>query len=416
MDPQAGRRRAFAAVLVSQFFGAVADNALLLVAIGLLMERNAAAWTVPALRLFFYLSYVLLGPFSGAVADAWPKGRVLLVTSLVKLGGCLLLLCHVHPLLAFMLVGLGAVVHAPARYGILAELVPASRLVAANAWLEGTTVAAILLGVLAGSLLLAPVHGMLQWGTGVASSATVPVALVYLVSVVFAAGIPRVPAASAVAHRAALRHPAVLLRDFRRALALLWRDPAGQLSLATTSLFWAASATLQFVVLRWAGMALALPLAQASLLQGVAGIGMLAGAGFAARRIPLERALSVLPLGIALGAAVALVAGVTQVAAAIALLLAIGALAGALLVPMNALLQQRGQTLMHTGQSVGVQHFGENLASLALLGVYGLLLAAHAPLLPTVVGLGFFLATATGLILWRHRSRTGTPVAGGLRS
>lgn len=380
--------RTLRAVVAAQFFSSLADNALLIVAIGLLAQRHAPGWMTPALRLFFYLSYVLLAAFAGAVADAAPKGRVLMATNLVKLGGCALLLWHVQPLVAYALVGLGAAAYSPAKYGILPELLPEEELVKANGWVEASTVVSILFGVALGSALVDRDLGLHAIGA------------VYLLAAACTLAIPYSPARD----RKALAHPGRLLRDFRRSLGLLWQDADARISLAVTSLFWAASATLQFLVLRWAAERLGLTLAQGALLQIAVAIGMVAGAMGAARWFPLERARRALPLGVVLGAAVMAMTLVTGPAVAVAMLVLVGALAGLLLVPMNALLQSRGLLRMHPGQSIAVQNANESLASLVMLGVYGGLLYLDAPLLPTLAGFGAFLVLAMGgIFAWSRR-------------
>lgn len=381
-------RRAFFTVVVSQFISSLADNALLIAAIGLLIERHARAWMTPALRLFFYLSYVLLAAFAGAVADAVPKPRVMVVTNVVKFGGCALLLTGLHPLIAYALVGVGAAAYSPAKYGILSELLPPQSLVSANAWIEVTTVISILLGVGLGSLLMAPSTPLPVWMTSRAASATALIAVLYLLAVGCSALIPPTPASNPFA----LAAPFVLMRQFYESMGGLWHDAQAQVSLAVTSLFWAVSATLQFLVLRWAEEILHLQLSQAALLQIAVAGGMICGAIAAARSIPLQRALKVLPLGLAMATAVSLLLFVKTLLLGTALLFVTGLLSGLFLVPMNALLQHRGQALMHPGQSIAVQNFSENLASLLLLGGYGILVNTHAQVLPTIAGFGAFVA------------------------
>lgn len=393
-------RRALYTVAAAQFFSSLADNALLIAAIGLLIERGAPAWTTPALRLFFYLSYVALAVFAGAVADTLPKGRVMFGSNLVKLAGCALLLAHTHPLLAYALVGLGAAAYSPAKYGILTELLPPHALVTANAWIEISTVLSILLGVAVGSVLVDPRSMLPRLVTSVAGNATAWIGTLYLIAAVGAAAIPSTLPANP--HR--FERPSDLLRDFGQALGILWRDPEAQISLAVTSLFWSVSATLQFLILRWAAEVLHLALAQAALLQGAVAIGMVGGALGAARWVPLQRALGIMPIGVAIGFAVLLMALVKTLWIAVALLVVTGILSGLFLIPMNALLQHRGQQLMHSGQSIAVQNFNENLASLVLLAVYGALLVIQAPLLPTIVGFGILVSSMMLLIIGRARA------------
>ena len=388
VQASARSRRALRSVVAAQFFSSLGDNALLIVAIGLLMQRHAPGWMTPALRVFFYLSYVLLAAFAGAVADAAPKGRVLMVSNLVKLGGCALLVWHVQPLVAYALVGLGAAAYSPAKYGILPELLPQDELVKANGWVEASTVVSILFGVALGGTLVNKGHALPAIGA------------VYLLAALCTLSIPHSPARN----RAALAHPGELVRDFGHSLGLLWRDADARISLAVTSLFWAASATLQFLVLRWGAERLGLTLSQSALLQIAVAVGMVAGAMGAARWFPLQRAMRALPLGVALGTVVMAMTLVTHTVLATVMLVAIGALAGLLLVPMNALLQSRGLLRMHPGQSIAVQNANESTASLAMLAVYGALVWLDAPLLPTLAGFGGFLVLAMGAIfLWSRR-------------
>ena len=392
---------------MAQFCSSLADNALLIVAIALLTARHAADWQTPALRLFFYFSYVLLSPFAGAVADAWPKSRILFVTNLVKLAGCLLLLLHLHPLIAYALIGAGAAAYSPAKYGILGELLPQTELVKANAWIEVSTVLSIILGVALGSVLIDPpgYSGVLSGSTfGEAvdpmTQAMLQVAVLYLLAALFAARVPRTGASNA----AALSRPSRLIGDFAAAARTLFSDRQARLSLGVTSLFWAVSAVLQFLILRWAQQQLHLPLSQAALLQVAVAIGMVGGAVAAGRWIPLERTLGVLPLGLVIGILVMLMALVTQVWLAAVLLAVIGCLSGLFLVPMNALLQQRGARLLHPGQSIAVQNAAENLACLALLAVYGGLLGGAVPLLPIVSGFGALVTFLMfGLLMRRSK-------------
>jgi hypothetical protein len=424
-------RSAFLLVLASQFLSSLADNALLIAAIGMLLERRAPGWTAPGLRLLFYLPYVLLAAFAGAVADSFPKGRVLLATNLVKLGGCLLLLAQVHPLVAYGLIGFGAAAYSPAKYGILPEILAPGELVAANAWIEASTVLSILLGVGLGSVLLDPAIALPRMVASVARNASIFIGAVYLMAAGCAAAIPRsiprsipstipraiaaasptsIPAASPAAMAGALPAGAPpstaaarvrsLPTEFVASLMLLWRDRDCRVSLAVTSLFWAVSASLQFIILRWAAQALQLPLARAALLQIAVALGMIAGAAAAARWIPLRLARATLPLGIAIGAILFMLAFVSGIRIAIALLVLIGVLSGLLLVPMNALLQHRGQALMQPGRSIAVQNFNESLASLIALAIYGGLLYADVPLGAIIAGLGVVVVLAivvTGL-------------------
>jgi LPLT family lysophospholipid transporter-like MFS transporter len=386
----ATNRRAFVLLLLAQFLSALADNALLIAAIGLLAERAAPGWMAPGLRVCFYLAFVLLGVFAGAVADAFAKSGVIVVTNGVKLAGCALLLGGLHPLMAYALVGLGASAYAPARYGILPELLPPDQLVLANAWMEVSAVVAILAGVAVGGLLVDPRYQIALLGTP-ARSACACILVLYALGALAAMAIPR----SSPSDPAALAQPGQLAARFVGASGLLWRDRAASQAMAVTSVFWAVAAALQFLVLRWATTILALPLSQAALMQGALALGIVAGAVAAARLVPLARGLALVPAGLGIGVLVMAMLLVSTPLAGAAMLSLIGALAGVLLVPMNALLQARGNSLTHPGQSVAVQNFFENLAALLVLAVYGALTLAGLSLPAMIAGFGALILCAS---------------------
>ncbi len=390
MSQLASGRSAMGAVLGAQFFTSLADNALLIVAIGLLLERAAPSWMTPALRICLYVSYVVLAPYAGVLADAFPKGRVMLLANAVKLGACLLLAAGLHPLLAFGAIGVVGVSYGPAKYGILAELVPPAELIKANAWIEMSTVAAIIGGTALGGLLLAPAFAI-----GPHSAALAIVAM-YAVSALFAAAIPTGAAARIeIGVRAA---------GFWRAFAILWRDPEGRISLAVTSLFWAVAAALQFLVIQWAGRVLDLALSGSALLQCFLAVGMVAGSAGVARYVSAARAMVVLLMGVALGAAILAMTLVSSLWLACAMLFLTGIVAGIVLVPMNTLLQQRGAALMPPGVSIAVQGFNENLASLVCLAAYGALLVLDAPVRAILASFGVLVIALVLLIMRWHRA------------
>ncbi len=272
-------KRGFYTIMAAQFFSSLADNALLIAAIALLIELHAPDWMKPLLKLFFTISYVALAPFVGAFADSMPKGRVMFVTNIIKVGGCALMFFTVHPLLAYAVVGFGAAAYSPAKYGILTELLPPERLVAANGWIEGTTVGSIVLGTVLGGALISPAvaPSLLAFDfplidTGIdtpAETAIVVIAGVYAIAAAFNLRIPDTGAR--YPHQ--VRNPIRLVAEFAHCCTTLWKDKLGQISLAVTTLFWGAGATLQFIVLEWARSALGMPLSRAAILQGVVALG-----------------------------------------------------------------------------------------------------------------------------------------------
>ncbi len=403
-------KRGFYTIMAAQFFSSLADNALLIAAIALLIEMHAPEWMKPMLKLFFTFSYVLLAPFVGAFADSMPKGRAMFLTNTIKVAGCLLMFFAVHPLLAYAVVGLGAAAYSPAKYGILTELLPPEKLVAANGWIEGTTVGSIILGTVLGGALIGPnVSGFLlsfdlpKLDTGIdtpAESAILIIALFYLLAAAFNLKIPDTGAR--YPHQE--RNPIKLVLEFAHCVSVLWRDKLGQISLAVTTLFWGAGATLQFIVLEWAETALGMPLSKAAVLQGVVALGIAGGAVAAARYIPLKGSLSVLKVGVAMGLIVPLMTLVSSEQGAYPLLVLVGALAGFFVVPMNALLQHRGHVLMSAGHSIAVQNFNENLNVLAMLGLYALLIRLDLHINWIIIGFGLFVAISMVLVVLRHRA------------
>ena len=402
-------KRGFYTIMAAQFFSSLADNALLIAAIALLIELAAPEWMRPRLKLFFTLSYVVLAPFVGAFADSMPKGKVMFITNTIKVAGCAMLFFTVHPLLAYAVVGFGAAAYSPAKYGILTELLPPERLVAANGWIEGTTVGSIILGTMVGGALISPTIS--TWllsidlpmiDTGIdspAESAILVIALIYLLAAAFNLRIPDTGARYPKQHI----NPIKLAQDFWHCNVTLWRDKLGQISLAVTTLFWGAGATLQFIVLQWAEVQLGMSLDKAAILQGIVAVGIAGGAIFAARFVPLKNAPSVLKLGVAMGLIVPLMTLVHSLAGSIPLLVMIGALAGYFVVPMNALLQHRGHVLLSAGHSIAVQNFNENLNVLLMLGLYALLIKADMHVNVVIVIFGLFVAGTMALVIRRYR-------------
>ena len=399
----------FYIIMAAQFFSSLADNALLIAAIALLRELEEPAWMTPSLKMSFVVSYVLLAPLVGAFADSLPKGKVMLITNGIKVVGCTLMLFSAHPLLAYAVVGFGAAAYSPAKYGILTELLPPQQLVIANGWIEGTTVGSIILGVLAGGALISPKIAAMLLGFDLpyldTSVDTPPgaaisvIMLFYLIAAVFNWFIPD----TGVDRRMVNRNPWFLIREFAHCNALLWRDRLGQISLATTTLFWGAGATLQFIVIEWAEKALGLNMSQASMLQGVVAVGIAVGAIAAARSISLRGSVNVLPIGIAMGLVVMTMIFVTALPFVIALMILIGACAGFFVVPMNALLQHRGHVLMGAGHSIAVQNFNENIGILVMVGLYATMIQAGVSVNTAIVMFGLFVAGAMTLVLVRHR-------------
>ena len=371
-------KRGFYTIMSAQFFSSLADNALFVGAVQLLRSGGAPEWQQAALVPMFALFYVVLAPFVGAFADAQPKGQVMLYSNAIKIVGCMMMLFGTHPLMAYAIVGLGAAAYSPAKYGILTELLPASQLVKANGWIEGLTIASIILGVLLGGQLVGPVvstyllaFDLPMLDTGISTAPEAAICLLILVYVLAAWFNTRIPE-TGVPMRPLPKNLITLLPDFWNCNMRLWRDRLGQISLGTTTLFWGVSGNLRYIVLAWAAAALGYSVTQASALVGVVAIGTAVGAVAASMRMRLDQATLVLPLGIAMGVLVILLNFITNVWVAAPFLILLGGLGGFLVVPMNALLQHRGHNLMGAGRSIAVQNFNEQACILGLGAFYSL--------------------------------------------
>ena len=369
-------KKGFYTIMAAQFFSSLADNALFVAGVELLKSSGQPAWQPAALVPMFALFYVLLAPFVGAIADALPKGRVMFFSNLIKVVGCLMMLFGSHPLMAYAIVGLGAAAYSPAKYGILTELLPNSQLVKANGWIEGLTILSIILGVLLGGQLIGhsiSSHLLAFDFPGIDTSIDTPpeaaiaaMVALYALAAAFNLRIPRTEAPlQPIAHSVL-----GLVRDFQACNVRLWNDKLGQISLATTTLFWGVSGNLRYIVLAWAAVALSYETTQASALVGVVAIGTAAGAVAASLRMRLDQATWVIPLGIAMGLLVLGMNFITNLWVAVPFLIVLGALGGFLVVPMNALLQHRGHNLMGAGRSIAVQNFNEQACILGLGALY----------------------------------------------
>ena len=402
-------KKGFSTVMSAQFFSSLADNALLVAAVELLRESHAPAWQTPALAPMFALFYVILAPFVGAFADAIPKGRVMFISNTIKIAGCLFMLFGGHPLMAYAVVGLGAAAYSPAKYGILTELLPPSQLVKGNAWIEGLTVASIILGVVLGGQLIGPRVSAVLLGLDLPmidtsidtppEAAIATIMLLYLVATTFNLYIPRTSAPL----QPLAGNVASFIRDFSHCNARLWADKLGQISLATTTLLWGVFGNLRVIVFAWAAAALGYTTAQASSMVGVVIIGSVAGAVVASLTTKLDRATNVIPLAIVVGVLMIGLNVITNVWVAAPFLVLLGALCGYLIVPMNALLQHRGHNLMGAGRSIAVQNFNEQACILGLGAFYAGMTKLGLSVFVAIAVLGTLVATVMELIRRWHR-------------
>jgi len=410
--------------MAAQGLSSVADNALLIAAIALIADLQGPDWMAPMMKWWFALAYVALAAFVGAFADTLPKGRVMFITNAVKMAGCALMFaCQAFGLsthsqlamvfIAYTLVGVGAAAYSPAKYGIVTEMLPPRDLVKGNSWIEGLTVISIIVGTVVGGLLINPtISEILLTRTWVGSlvetrteGAIMLIGIVYLAAALTNLAIPR----TNVTYPRQERNPVKLIGIFAGYVRVLWQDKLGQISLAVTTLFWGAGATLQFIVIEWGAQHLGYRLDQSSVLMGVAAFGTVAGA-ILAGRVPLRKALSVLPVGVLMGFTVMLMPIVHEKWAVYSLLLLVGGLSGYFVVPMNALLQHRGHVLLSAGHSIAVQNFNEQLNILLMLAVYSLLLWLQLPINAIIIIFGSLVAVLMLVIIrWNRRNHLENP-------
>ena len=404
--------RSFYTLMAAQFFSSLADNAIYIAAITLLAQDKAPAWHAAALIPMFAFFYVLLAPYVGALADSLPKGKVMFVANIIKIIGCLLMLFGTHPIMSYAIVGLGAAAYSPAKYGILTEMLPTSKLVTANGWIEGLTIGSIILGVVMGGQLVgATISGILlsfdlpYMSTGVDTPAEAAISLIlgfYVLAAIFNLYIP----ATGVKLLPFPSNPIVLFKDFWVCNTRLWEDKLGQISLATTTLFWGVAGNLRYIILAWAAAALSYDTTKSASLVGVVAIGTAVGAVVASAYMKLDRATSVIPLGVGMGVAVIFMNLISTLQMAVPFLIVIGALGGFLVVPMNALLQHRGHSLMGAGRSIAVQNFNEQACILGLGALFACLTALKMSAYWAIGIFGALVAVTMFLIGRWHKSNT----------
>ena len=417
----------FYSIMAAQFFSSLADNALLIAAISLLVQIKSPEWMTPLLKLFFVLSYVLLAAYVGAFADSRPKGKVMFLTNSIKVVGCVAMLLGLHPLLSYAIVGFGAAAYSPAKYGILTELLPAEKLVAANGWIEGLTVCSIILGTVLGGLLISPhiaktllLLDLPLVDTHIDTPPEAAIALIVSLYVIAAIINLRIPD-TGVTYQVSSKNPIKLVREFSHNFMVLWNDRLGQISLAVTTLFWGIGATLQFIIIKWAESTLGMDLSQGAILQAIVAIGVAGGAMWAAARVPLSNSLVVLKYGVIMGFLVITLAafqkeqfgdlmvnlGFITIHAHLlftyVFLITIGWMSGYFVVPMNALLQHRGHVLLSAGHSIAIQNFNENLSVLFMLGLYALLISLNLPVQAVILMFGCFVIITMALVIYRHQ-------------
>lgn len=378
-------------VIVAQFLSAFGDNALLFAMLALLKAQFYPDWSQPVLQMVFVGAYILFAPFVGQIADSFAKGRVMMVANGLKLAGAAGICLGVNPFVGYTLVGIGAVAYSPAKYGILGELTTGDKLVKANGLMEASTIAAILLGSVAGGVLA-------DWHV---IAALVACALAYAGAVAANLFIPKLVAA----RPGQSWRLSAMTRSFFSACVVLWRNGETRFSLVGTGLFWGAGVTLRFLLVLWVPVALGITdNATPTYLNAMVAVGIVVGAGAAAKLVTLETVSRCMPAGILIGVVVAILSLQHALLPAYALLLLIGMLGGFFVVPLNALLQERGKKSVGAGNAIAVQNLGENSAMLLMLGLYSLAVLVGVPAVAIGIGFGVLFALAiAALWIWQRR-------------
>lgn len=378
-------------VIVAQFLSAFGDNALLFATLALLKAQFYPDWSQPVLQMVFVGAYILFAPFVGQIADSFAKGRVMMVANGLKLAGAAGICLGINPFVDYTLVGIGAAAYSPAKYGILGELTTGDKLVKANGLMEASTIAAILLGSVAGGVLA-------DWHV---IAALVACALAYAGAVAANLFIPKLVAA----RPGQSWRLSAMTRSFFSACVVLWRNGETRFSLVGTGLFWGAGVTLRFLLVLWVPVALGITdNAMPTYLNAMVAVGIVVGAGAAAKLVTLETVSRCMPAGILIGVVVAIFSLQHALLPAYALLLLIGMLGGFFVVPLNALLQERGKKSVGAGNAIAVQNLGENSAMLLMLGLYSLAVLVGVPAVAIGIGFGVLFALAiAALWIWQRR-------------
>ncbi len=378
-------------VIVAQFLSAFGDNALLFATLALLKTQFYPDWSQPVLQMVFVGAYILFAPFVGQIADSFAKGRVMMVANGLKLAGAAGICLGVNPFVGYTLVGIGAAAYSPAKYGILGELTTGDKLVKANGLMEASTIAAILLGSVAGGVLA-------DWHV---IASLVACALAYAGAVAANLFIPKLVAA----RPGQSWRLSAMTRSFFSACVVLWRNGETRFSLVGTGLFWGAGVTLRFLLVLWVPVALGITdNATPTYLNAMVAVGIVVGAGAAAKLVTLETVSRCMPAGILIGVVVAIFSLQHALLPAYALLLLIGMLGGFFVVPLNALLQERGKKSVGAGNAIAVQNLGENSAMLLMLGLYSLAVLVGVPAVAIGIGFGVLFALAiAALWIWQRR-------------
>ncbi|MCD6047641.1 MAG: major facilitator superfamily 1 [Gammaproteobacteria bacterium] len=383
------KSREFYCLLLAQFLSAVGDNAIFIAAIALIKQSSShpAFWGA-LLQASFLIAYIILAPYVGPLADGCAKSRVMLFSNALKFFGAVAMFYGFDPLLCYAVIGVGAAAYSPAKYGILIEMFPASLLVRANGYLEGSTIVAILLGVtIAGKMADISLIFLFFF-----------CALLYFAAGVINLFIPKIQPL----HTFSLLQLKTYTLQFWGKFTYFIRQTPARFSLMGTTTFWSVGTSLRLILFAWIPFIFfkennALP----STLMGTLSIGIVAGALLAGQWIDLSHVKRVLLPGFFLGLLVSSIVFIHHLWILFLLMIAIGFCGGLFAVPLNALLQDVGHKTVGAGVALAFQNFCENSGMLAFTLVYSLLLQLHLPLPWIVFTLGLVMISVVGMLSFK---------------
>lgn len=369
-------QRNYPILLTSQFLSALGDNAILAVIVGQLTYlQKAGALTEAQLRThntvytsLLFVPFIVLAPIAGFLNDRYPKTAWLAGGNGLKVIGTLLCTLSIAfgPIwqgIGYLMVGVGACVYGPAKYGILPEILPKDRLVRANGMVELLTLVAILGGGIVGSVMSD------RWKDSVLTSYGVIMGI-YLGSLLLNVMMQQTPANPTVRWK-------TNVSTFWEHAQQLAKAPRLSRMLLGTGLFWVCGAAMKINFQPWGLNVLRLPdNTQIALLGLWLSVGVMVGSILAGQWFQIGDLRRTRFFGFSLGATLALLFSVEPlefwrhpviqagplhlVVPVVGLLIGTGIAAGFFLIPLNAALQSESDP-GKLGKTIAVQNLVDNI-------------------------------------------------------
>jgi LPLT family lysophospholipid transporter-like MFS transporter len=368
--------RPLQALYFTQFLSAFADNMILFITLAIITKNALGDFYIGIVQGAFFAAYIVLAPFVGALADKNAKSKILLLGNIIKALGIVFLMLGLDPALSYAIVGIGAVIYSPAKYGILPEMTKdEDDLLVANGKMEGYTILAILTGSVAGGVLA---------GMDIFLSMVACVAL-YVLSIILTFTIPVIKGKDNLEYRSALK-------DFLSDVKKLFLIPKSQFAIIGTASFWMTSSVLRLAMFAWIPLVLSITsVDKISMIVASTGIGIVVGSLVTPFLVPAKKYYNSYLYGFFMVAIILLFVGVTNLYVTIALLLLIGFMGGVYIVPMNSALQEVGHQKVGSGKAIAVQNFANNILMLVGVGAYTFATKLGIPVHTTIVWMGITL-------------------------